>query len=125
MTTPKNTSTLDLVDYTANDTFQKLAAEEIRLTNLVAEMTKQRDKVRAVLQKAIGDRDGLQVGDYIATYEPVNKYREAGLRKDLPDLTDQFVEERVERVFNLDRFVAAFPDVASQYQSRAWKVIGR
>ena len=78
------------------------------------------NELKKEMQERIGDAYAATVdGVKVLTYRPKATYAESRLRSDYPDLTQHFIEMKVQDVFNMDKFREAHPDIAAQYRIRA------
>jgi hypothetical protein len=77
-------------------------------------------RLKKKLIEEIGDAYAATIdGEKVLGYRPKDAYAEARLRQDYPDLTEHFVEVKVQSVFNMDRFAEQHPDIAAKYRIRA------
>lgn len=83
------------------------------------------ERLAGIIEAMIGDAHaGTVDGRKVILHRYANTYRAAALRKDYPELTEQYVVEVTEFSFDIDRFAKNHPEVAKQYQSRPLKTIG-
>jgi hypothetical protein len=90
---------------------------------------KQWDKVAKELRKEIenqiGDAHaGLVDGRKLIYYRPSDRWAEARMIKDYPDLTQHYIKPKVEQVFDLDSFSSAHPDIVEKYRVRSFRSLG-
>ena len=97
------------------------------LHQLLANAKQQRDlwgkevnRLEEELLGAIGDAYAATVdGVKVWTHRPEDRYAVRALMEQYPDLAEHYVETRVTRELNMERFKAAHPDVAAKFQVRS------
>ena len=82
--------------------------------------TEEANRLKARLMDQIGNAfAGTVHGEKVVTHRPKDQYAVARLRTDYPDLTEHFMAWKTERVFDLEKFKQAHPEIIEQYQVRA------
>jgi hypothetical protein len=80
-------------------------------------------RLKRKLQEEMGEATAALVdGMVVATWRPRSTWRQADLIKDYPDLTAHYMTTEVQTVFDVKRFAQVHPDIAVQYQTRAFEV---
>jgi hypothetical protein len=108
-------------DLPFNAPLQVMLDKHDELSDLIKDLTAQRDGIRRSLIQIAGDDEAVTMdGELVFAYPYTAKFREAALRKNLPDLTDRFVRTVEVEQFDMQAFAKAFPAEAREYQSRTW-----
>lgn len=84
------------------------------------------DKLTAELRQEAIDAGATALvadGRKVATYRPIDKYAEASLRREHPEVTQHFMREKTVDVFDIELFVKVHPEIAEPYRVRAFKEV--
>jgi hypothetical protein len=91
----------------------------------IAQWDKEAKRLKDLLIKEIGDAHaGLINGRKVIYYRPADRWAEARMIKDYPDLTGHYIKPKVTQVFDLDSFSSAHPDITEQYRVRSFRSVG-
>lgn len=81
-----------------------------------------RDGYKKRLQMMIGRAAAATVdGVKVITYRPSNKWAEARIIKDHPDLAEHFMREVTREVFDIEAFKLRHPEIAEAYRVRQFR----
>lgn len=81
-----------------------------------------RDGYKKRLQMLIGKANAGSVdGVKVITYRPSNKWAEARIIKDHPDLAEHFMREVRREVFDIEAFRLRHPEIAEAYRVRQFR----
>ena len=61
-------------------------------------------------------------GAKVITHRTARNYATARLREDYPELTQHFMQTRLEEVFDIDMFSRLHPEIAEKYRVRSFKI---
>jgi len=120
MSVPKTIN--DIVDMSDDGALALLLYKERTLNEQKLALEKEIAALRAEVTERIGDHNGIKVGDTVVTYMPTHRWRESELRREYPELTDQYVREVTVEKFDVDSFASQWPKLAVEFQVRTWKV---
>lgn len=82
-----------------------------------------RDGYKKRLQALIGKAHaGMVDGVKVITYRPSNKWAEARIIKDHPDLVEHFMREVTRDVFDIEAFRLRHPEIAEAYRVRQFRM---
>lgn len=88
----------------------------------IKEKTRELERLADCIQEEIGSAHAATInGVKVLTYRPVNRYREADLRREYPELTDAFIKPKIIDTFDMSTFVNKYPEIAKLYQSRSMR----
>lgn len=115
-----------LPDKYANEDVVEIPAEMwegLRQASKHAEgWAKVRDGYKTTIQALLGKASAAMVdGVKVITYRPSNKWAEARIIKDHPDLAEHFMREVTREVFDLEAFRLRHPEIAEQYRVRQFR----
>jgi hypothetical protein len=86
---------------------------------------KEADRLKRELIEAIGDASaGLVEGRKLVLYREQERFAEASLIKDNPELAQHFIVPKYQDVFDMDKFRAHHPDIAEKYRVRSFRSVG-
>lgn len=86
---------------------------------------KEAGRLRDLLAEQLGNAHaGLLNGEKVVTYRPTARYAEARLKTAYPDLVQHFMRKRQVDFFDVALFAAKHPDIAEQYRSRSFRMVG-
>ena len=81
-----------------------------------------RDGYKEAIQALVGKAHAATVnGVKVVTYRPSNKWAEARIIKDHPDLAEHFMREVRREVFDMEAFKLRHPEIAEQYRVRQFR----
>ena len=82
------------------------------------------DDILASIKVDMGDAYAITMeGVKVATYRPTNRYAEAQLCKDYPELTRHFMHTEIKETLDMLKFATAYPDIAAGYRVRAFREV--
>jgi len=82
------------------------------------------DLLKKELIQALGSSHaGVIDGRKVVTYRPTNKWAEARILADYPDLARHYLVERQQTVLDLDAFRLQHEDVVDQYRVRQFRFV--
>ena len=82
------------------------------------------DKIKAELVGDLGDATAGKIGDdKVITYRPSERYAEARIRQDHPDLVPHFMRTKTQEVFDMAAFRRSHPEIAEQYHVRQFRLV--
>lgn len=85
---------------------------------------KEADRLKKDLIETLGDAAaGLIDGHKLVTYREQDRWAEAALIKDNPDLAQHYITVRYQDVFDMDKFRAHHPEIADKYRVRSFRSI--
>lgn len=85
--------------------------------------TRIRDGYKKMVQTLLGKANaGMVDGVKVITYRPSNKWAEARIVKDHPDLAEHFMTTRMSIVFDMEAFRLRHPEIAEAYRVRQFRV---
>ena len=83
------------------------------------------ERLKALLNEQLGDAYAGVVNDEkVITHRPTLTFRVSALLKDYPEITQHYIVTTVERKLDMDAFRKVHPDIAEQYQSRSFRLVG-
>lgn len=86
---------------------------------------KEADRLKREMIEILGDAvAGLVDGRKLVTYREQERFAEAALIKDNPDLAQHFIVAKYQDVFDMDKFRAHHPEIADKYRVRSFRSIG-
>lgn len=81
-----------------------------------------RDGYKVKIRALIGQAQAAMVdGIKVVTYRPSNKWAEARIVKDHPDLAEHFMRQETREVFDLEAFRIRHPEIAEAYRVRQFR----
>jgi hypothetical protein len=84
------------------------------------------EKLRAELENEIGDAEEARIMDEpVITYGFIDKLKTSELKKDNPDLFEEYVRAVVKKEFDPVTFKKDHPNLFKRYQSRQFKVVDK
>lgn len=87
--------------------------------------TKIRDGLKDKIQTLLGSATAAMVnGEKVITYRPSDKWAEARILKDYPDLAQHFMYKETKDIFNMEAFALRHPDIAEAYRVRQFRKAG-
>ena len=82
------------------------------------------DDMLASIKVDMGDAYAITMeGVKVATYRPTNRYAEAQLCKDYPELTRHFMHTEIKETLDVLKFAATYPDIAATYRVRSFREV--
>ena len=94
-------------------------------TRMVEQAERTRDELRDRLRKEIGEGNtGFLDGEAIWTFGPTSKLASAKLKKEHPDIFDEFSEWTTSRELDVKRLAKERPDLHQQYLVRSLRPVG-
>lgn len=104
------------VDRDTRKLLDEAVAAQVAWSNEVTRLKKK-------LQEEMGDATAALVdGHLVATWRPKDTWRKADLVRDYPDLTQHYMTTEVVTVFDVKRFAQVHPEIAVEYQTRAFEL---
>lgn len=101
---------------------RKLVEQWVQARDAAAYWKEQEERLKAELAAEIGDAyAGTIDGEKVFTYRPINRYAEARLKAEYPDLVQHFIHPKLVDTFDVNAFSAQHPDVAERYRSRQFR----
>lgn len=85
-----------------------------------AEESRLRHQLEAQLNGAFA---GTVFGRKVVTYRPQENYAVKALQDAFPELTQHYMAERTEKVFDLEAFLLVHKDLAEPYRVRSFKLV--
>lgn len=83
---------------------------------------KEADRIRKEIEARLGDATaGLVDGRKVVYYRPADKWAEARILKDYPDLAGHYMRTKEQPWFDMDSFALHHPDIAEKYQVRSFR----
>ena len=115
-----------LPDRYENEDVVEIPAElyaELKEATLHAEgWGKIRDGYKAKIRALIGAAHAAMVnGEKVITYRPSEKWAEARIIKDHPELAEHFMREVKREVFDMEAFRLRHPEIAEAYRVRQFR----
>lgn len=82
------------------------------------------DALKRELISMVGaNHAGTVDGQKVITYRPMNKYAEARIRDEYPDLVRHYLVERLETRLDMQAFARQHADVAERYRVRQFRFV--
>lgn len=82
------------------------------------------DDILASIKADMGDAYAITMdGVKVATFRPTNRYAEAQLCKDYPELTRHFMRTEIKETLDMLKFATAYPDIAAGYRVRSFREV--
>jgi len=80
------------------------------------------DALREKLEASLGEATaGILDGKKVLYYRPAEKWAEARIIKDYPELAQHFIRVKEQHVFDIEAFRLAHPGIADKYQVRSFR----
>jgi len=88
----------------------------------IKQWEKEAARLKELLIKEIGDAHaGLVDGHKLIYYRPTDRWAEARLIKDNPDLVQHYIKPKVTDTFDMNSFMSSHPDIADKYRVRSFR----
>jgi hypothetical protein len=79
---------------------------------------------RTLLEQQMGDAFAATVdGIKVLTHRPADTYATARIQKDHPQLTQHFLRHEMVETFDVQKFAAAYPEIAEKYRVRSFREV--
>ena len=99
-----------------------LVRQWVQARDNAAHWEKEKQRLQGELALIVGDAHaGTLDGEKVFTYRPMDRYAEARIIKENPDLAQHYIKPTVVDKFDLPAFLAQHPDIAAKYQSRQFR----
>lgn len=120
---------MPLPDPYANETTTELDpvtfSQYMEATDAVSKWQQEANRLKAMLIEQLGDAHaGLVDGRKLVYYRPTDRWAEARMIKENPDLTQHYIRPKVIDVFDLDAFSSSHPEIVDRYRVRSFRSVG-